>query len=129
MRLPLLALGIHRVILHPEATPHSSSCRYDKFSYDITDALTKGTAGTHELIIGVYDPTEFAHIPLGKQRHNVPSTDIFYSATSGIWQTVWLEPVSISVEYPLNDLGHAPHTRVCSCVIFCLDLRSSSHAC
>ncbi|CAL8469102.1 g8643 [Coccomyxa elongata] len=35
---------------------------YDKFSYDITDALTKGTAGTHELIVGVYDPTEFAHI-------------------------------------------------------------------
>ncbi len=72
------------------------SCRYDKFSYDITDALTNGTDGTHELIVGVYDPTEFAHIPLGKQRHNVPSTDIFYTATSGIWQTVWLEPVSIS---------------------------------
>lgn len=67
--------------------------RYDKFHYDITNALASGDKGTHELIVRVFDPTEFAHIPLGKQRMNVPFTDIFYTATSGIWQTVWLEPV------------------------------------
>ncbi|KAK9908188.1 hypothetical protein WJX75_003952 [Coccomyxa subellipsoidea] len=67
---------------------------YDKFSYDITDALTKGDNGTHELIVRVFDPTEFAHIPLGKQRRVVPSTDIFYTSSSGIWQTVWMEPVN-----------------------------------
>ncbi|BDA45139.1 probable beta-glucuronidase [Coccomyxa sp. Obi] len=75
---------------------------YDKFSYDITDALTNGTDGRHELIVGVYDPTEYAHIPLGKQRHNVPSIDIFYTATSGIWQTVWLEPVNAAHITRLN---------------------------
>lgn len=43
----------------------------------------------------VYDPTELAHIPIGKQRLRPPRSPsgIFYTATSGIWQTVWLEPV------------------------------------
>ena len=69
--------------------------RYDKFSYDITGALAKaGRAGAHELIVRVFDPTEFAHIPLGKQRLHAPGTNtIFYTGSSGIWQTVWLEPV------------------------------------
>ena len=43
-------------------------------------------------------PAEFAHIPLGKQRLHParhPSS-IFYVSNSGIWQTVWLEPVSPS---------------------------------
>ena len=41
-------------------------------------------------------PAELAHIPLGKQRlhpQRHPSS-IFYVSNSGIWQTVWLEPVS-----------------------------------
>ncbi len=58
---------------------------------DITDALKHGNGGKHELIVRVYDPTDSAHIPLGKQRKN--NGGIFYMGTEGIWQTVWLERV------------------------------------
>ncbi|MFF4753744.1 PA14 domain-containing protein [Streptomyces sp. NPDC002514] len=66
---------------------------YDKFSADITDALKPGR--TQELIVGVYDPTDAANgenPPLGKQR--LDPSGIWYTPTSGIWQTVWLEPVA-----------------------------------
>ena len=39
---------------------------------------------------------EFAHVPVGKQRRHPqrhPSS-IWYTSSSGIWQTVWLEPVT-----------------------------------
>ncbi|WNG17287.1 AbfB domain-containing protein [Cystobacter fuscus] len=60
---------------------------FDGFSFDITNYLN---GGTNELIVGVYDPTDAGGQPVGKQRNN-PS-GIFYTAASGIWQTVWLEP-------------------------------------
>ena len=39
--------------------------------------------------------SEFSHAPVGKQRMHPPRrpSGIFYTANSGIWQTVWLEPV------------------------------------
>jgi hypothetical protein len=64
---------------------------YDSFSLDITDALTRG--GEQELIVGVTDLTDATWQPIGKQR-NVPDRGIFYTSSSGIWQTVWLEPVA-----------------------------------
>ncbi|GGQ92544.1 PA14 domain-containing protein [Streptomyces flaveolus] len=66
---------------------------YDKFGADITDALKPG--GTQELIVGVYDPTDAANgenPPLGKQR--LDPSGIWYTPSSGIWQTVWMEPVA-----------------------------------
>jgi len=66
---------------------------YDKFSADITDALKPGR--TQELIVGVYDPTDAAdgeNPPLGKQR--LDPSGIWYTPSSGIWQTVWMEPVA-----------------------------------
>ncbi|KUJ36900.1 glycosyl hydrolase family 2 [Streptomyces sp. NRRL F-5122] len=66
---------------------------YDKFSADITDALKPGRS--QELIVGVYDPTDAANgenPPIGKQR--LDPSGIWYTPTSGIWQTVWLEPVA-----------------------------------
>src|SRR5689334_6593018 len=48
--------------------------------------------GTNEIIVGVYSPVDTAGIPLGKQR--VSPSGIFYTASSGIWQTVWLEPTT-----------------------------------
>ncbi|GGZ83579.1 PA14 domain-containing protein [Streptomyces echinoruber] len=66
---------------------------YDKFSADVTDALKPGR--TQELIVGVYDPTDAAggeNPPLGKQR--LDPSGIWYTPTSGIWQTVWMEPVA-----------------------------------
>ncbi|KAK9807454.1 hypothetical protein WJX73_009065 [Symbiochloris irregularis] len=66
---------------------------YDGFLFDITDNLKRSHATTHELILDIWDPTEFADgVPIGKQRASNPG-GIVYSATSGIWQTVWLEAV------------------------------------
>jgi hypothetical protein len=62
---------------------------YDAFSFDITGFLTP--SGPQELIVRVYDPTEFGGQPRGKQTTNPES--IMYTSTTGIWQTVWLEPV------------------------------------
>ncbi len=65
---------------------------YDPFSYDITSFL-KG--GAHdELIVRVYDPTQMGGQPRGKQ--TTTPRGITYTPTTGIWQTVWLEPVNAS---------------------------------
>lgn len=61
---------------------------YDCFSFDITEALV--SAGPQEVIVTVWDPTE-AGQPQGKQSRKPGG--IFYTPVSGIWQTVWLEPV------------------------------------
>ncbi|MEN3358165.1 MAG: hypothetical protein V7637_2147, partial [Mycobacteriales bacterium] len=62
---------------------------YDAFSFDITGRLR---AGGNDIVVGVYDPTDAAGQPVGKQR--VDGGGIFYTASSGIWQTVWLEPTN-----------------------------------
>jgi hypothetical protein len=61
---------------------------YDPFSFDITDALT--WKGLEDISVCVTDPTE-GDQPRGKQSRKPEG--IFYTANSGIWQTVWLEPV------------------------------------
>ncbi|MFI9030806.1 PA14 domain-containing protein [Streptomyces sp. NPDC053560] len=66
---------------------------YDKFSADVTDALKPGRS--QELIVGVYDPTDAKNgenPPVGKQR--LDPSGIWYTPSSGIWQTVWMEPVA-----------------------------------
>lgn len=63
---------------------------YDPFSFDITPMVTPG--GVQEIIVGVYDPTNGAEEqPRGKQIKNPHG--IWYTPTTGIWQTVWIEPV------------------------------------
>ena len=64
---------------------------YDAFSVDVTGAL-RGS-GPQELVVGVTDLTDQTWQPVGKQR-NVPDRGIFYTSSSGIWQSVWMEPVS-----------------------------------
>jgi concanavalin A-like lectin/glucanase superfamily protein/glycosyl hydrolase family 2 len=64
---------------------------YDRFDVDITDALSK-KKGPQELLVGVEDLTDKTFQPVGKQRQ-VPDKGIFYTSSSGIWQTVWMEPV------------------------------------
>ena len=61
---------------------------YCSFSFDITNLLK---AGENELIVRVYDPTDTSWQQRGKQV--MKPHGIWYTATSGIWQTVWLEPV------------------------------------
>lgn len=60
---------------------------YLPFSADITDAL-RGT-GPQEIVVGVAN-TDGPQQTQGKQR--LDPSGIFYTASSGIWQTVWLEP-------------------------------------
>ncbi|HOL88993.1 MAG TPA: glycoside hydrolase family 2 TIM barrel-domain containing protein [Anaerohalosphaeraceae bacterium] len=68
---------------------------YDPFTFDITPHLTG--SGPQEVIVRVYDPTNSQAIACGKQDLN-PS-GIWYTAVTGIWQTVWLEPVpEVSIE-------------------------------
>ncbi|WP_279246945.1 glycoside hydrolase family 2 protein [Candidatus Litorirhabdus singularis] len=64
---------------------------FDPFSFDITQALIEGDA--QELVVAVWDPTNKGNGAVGKQ-HLVPH-GIRYTAVSGIWQTVWLEPVPV----------------------------------
>jgi concanavalin A-like lectin/glucanase superfamily protein/glycosyl hydrolase family 2 len=64
---------------------------YESFSFDITRLLRPGAP--NELVVGFYDPIGAAGEPVGKQVSGTPH-GIFHTASSGIWQTVWLEPVA-----------------------------------
>jgi beta-galactosidase/beta-glucuronidase len=61
---------------------------FDAFSFDITPYLKNGA---NELIVAVTDPSDTGEQPRGKQQLNPQG--IWYTPVSGIWQTVWLEPV------------------------------------
>ncbi|WP_276088238.1 sugar-binding domain-containing protein [Pedobacter sp. JY14-1] len=63
---------------------------YTSFSYDVTDALKNGE---NEVIVRVYDPTDKGIGPHGKQV--LDPANIYYTASSGIWQTVWMETVPL----------------------------------
>jgi beta-galactosidase/beta-glucuronidase len=90
-----------RVLLHFGAVDWEATVRvngkeagshrggYDGFSFDITDLLK--SSGEQELIVAVFDPTDAGHQPRGKQV--LRPNGIWYTPISGIWQTVWLEPV------------------------------------
>lgn len=61
---------------------------YTPFTFDITQALS---GKNNKLVVRVWDPTDKSYVPRGKQVTNPEG--IFYTAVTGIWQTVWLEPV------------------------------------
>ncbi|GGA39846.1 glycoside hydrolase family 2 protein [Dyella nitratireducens] len=62
---------------------------YTSFSADITSALRP--QGPQEIIVAVHAPVDSINVMVGKQR--LKPDGIFYTAASGIWQSVWLEPV------------------------------------
>lgn len=88
-----------QVLLHFEAVDHDATVfvngqkagvhagGYDAFTFDITSFLK---AGSNTLVVAAHDPND-GRTPSGK---NGPRGD--YTFTSGIWQPVWLEPVSTS---------------------------------
>jgi len=78
---------------------------YDAFSLDIT-AFLKGRT-KHELVVGVYDPANSEGIAAGKQSNEKfkDPRGFSYTPSSGIWQTVWLEPVP---ERHISDLHTVP---------------------
>ena len=61
---------------------------YTPFTFDITQALS---GKNNKLVVRVWDPTDKSYVPRGKQV--TKPSGIFYTSVTGIWQTVWLEPV------------------------------------
>ncbi len=62
---------------------------FTPFFFDITAALNKGS---NKVVLRVWDPTDKGYQPRGKQVTNPHG--IWYTPVTGIWQTVWLEPVA-----------------------------------
>jgi beta-galactosidase/beta-glucuronidase len=62
------------------------------FHFDITDYLFENNSQENLILISVWDPTNYGMQEHGKQRLN--PRGIYYTAVTGIWQTVWLEAVS-----------------------------------
>ena len=112
-----------RLILHFDAVDWMCACfvngklagthtgGYLPFSFDVTDLLgssetgesaasavrtesvaTADSADTAELVLCVWDPSDTGSQLRGKQR--LSRGDIWYTAQSGIWQSVWYEVVS-----------------------------------
>lgn len=91
----------HRILLHfgavdweaviyvngKEAGQHQGG--YDPFYFDITDLLV--VDDLQQITVAVWDPTSEGPQPRGKQV--VSPEGIWYTPVTGIWQTVWLEPV------------------------------------
>lgn len=63
---------------------------HSPFSFDITDALVNGE---QEVAVWVNDPLEDESMPRGKQYWKIQERGIWYTRSTGIWQSVWLEPV------------------------------------
>jgi beta-galactosidase/beta-glucuronidase len=61
------------------------------FQTEITNVLQKGS---NKIVVRVEDPSGDLDQPRGKQYWKEKSESIFYTRTTGIWQTVWLEAVS-----------------------------------
>jgi beta-galactosidase/beta-glucuronidase len=74
---------------------------YDPFTFDITSEV-KGKGG-EDLVVAVWDPSDTGPQPRGKQVLKPES--IWYTAVSGIWQTVWLEPVP---EHYISEISMTP---------------------
>jgi beta-galactosidase/beta-glucuronidase len=98
-RVPAAWSG-QRILLHFDAVDYDSvlwingalagshTGGFDAFTFDITPYLKDGD---NDLLLGVTDPTDAGEQPRGKQV--LKPQGIWYTAVSGIWQTVWMEPV------------------------------------
>ena len=82
---------------------------YDPFSFDITPYLKK--SGKQTVKLKVQDATDNGFQARGKQC--IINTGIWYTPVSGIWQTVWLEPVAaahIENYYVVSDIDNGTMT-------------------
>ena len=76
---------------------------YDPFSFNITPYLNK--SGKQVIKVKVMDATDNSYQPRGKQC--IINKSIWYTPVTGIWQTVWLEPVNkdhIENYYAVSDI-------------------------
>jgi len=67
---------------------------YDPFTYDIREALKGGAK--QEILVRVWDPTNEDNSGIARGKQVMKPHGIFYTAVTGIWQTVWLEPVPVT---------------------------------
>jgi len=101
-RIPKEWQQTQKIILHFEAVDWETAIYindknagihkggYDPFNIDITPFLKN--KGKQKLVLSVWDPTDAGFQPRGKQVSNPKG--IWYTPVTGIWQTVWLEPVN-----------------------------------
>lgn len=95
---------------------------YVPFEFDLTDALSEADQRGFRsavLVIRVEDPMDNHEQPVGKQWR-------WYTTTSGIWQTVFIEPRGVAhIDHfriiPNIDIGHA------SFEVFCAGLSGDPH--
>lgn len=64
---------------------------HTSFTVDITAQILDGT---NDLVVYAFDPLKDESLPRGKQFWEAESRSIWYTNTTGIWQTVWLEEVN-----------------------------------
>ncbi|MDR1860561.1 MAG: beta-galactosidase [Bacteroidales bacterium] len=89
---------------------------YAPFSFDITPFLH---TGRQTLLVRVWDPTDKYFQPRGKQ---VSQPDgIVYTPSSGIWQTVWMEPVAEKHIVALKTLPDVDRS------VFTLNITTQNH--
>ena len=94
-------LKSQRVLLHFEAVDWEMTAwidgkeigshrgGYDPFTFDVTEYIKPGQS--QQLLVSVWDPSTDGMAPVGKQTNNPHG--IWYTPSSGIWQTVWMETV------------------------------------
>jgi beta-galactosidase/beta-glucuronidase len=64
---------------------------YTPWTFELTDFLN---SGENVLVVKAYDDVRSGLQPVGKQCQRLHSYSCLYRRTTGIWQTVWLEPVA-----------------------------------
>ncbi len=89
------------------------------FSFEITRWVNNGN---NELVVHVFDDTASGLQAGGKQSQRDKSFGCFYTRTTGIWQTVWLEKVGSSYIEDFSVINNAD----CSKVILQLDIKGDT---
>jgi len=85
------AVDWHAVILLNGKKVGENKGGYVPFSCDLSEALTG--SGVQELVVAAWDPTNMGDQTVGKQALPELRKGFRYTPNSGIWQSVWLEPV------------------------------------
>ena len=92
VRLNFEAVDWHAIVLVNGRQVADNRGGYVPFSCDVTDALAE--SAEQELLLVVWDPTNMGDQTIGKQALPELRKGFRYTPNSGIWQPVWMEPVS-----------------------------------
>ncbi len=92
-----------RLLIHFEGVDYLAICYVNGFKVgehtgsnggfvlDVTDYIKEGE---NDLVLSCFDPSQDRSIPRGKQDWEEKSHAIFYTRTSGIYKSVWMEVVN-----------------------------------